>query len=68
MNDFGGFLKEANLIDGTWIAADDGSTIPVTNPVSGKAIGHIPNCGRAETNKAISAARNSPSARDSFTL
>lgn len=58
MSTFGGFLNEANLIDGNWTAADDGSTIPVTNPVTGEAIGHVPNCGTAETNRAIAAARD----------
>jgi len=58
MSTFGGLLNEANLIDGAWTAAYDGSTIPVTNPVTGEAIGHVPNCGTAETNRAIAAARN----------
>lgn len=58
MSIFGGLLNEANLIDGAWTAADDGSTIPVTNPVTGEAIGTVPNCGAAETNRAIAAAHD----------
>ena len=58
MSTFGSLLSEANLIDGKWTAADDGSTIPVTNPVTGQAIGTVPNCGAAETNRAITAAGN----------
>ena len=50
------FLKEANFIDGAWVAADSGKTIDVTNPATGEVIGTIPNSGTAETNRAIDAA------------
>ena len=50
------FMKEANLIGGEWIAADDGSTMNVTNPANGQVIGTIPTCGRDETRRAIEAA------------
>jgi succinate-semialdehyde dehydrogenase/glutarate-semialdehyde dehydrogenase len=50
------YLKEANFIDGAWVAADSGKTIDVTNPATGDVIGVIPNSGTAETNRAIDAA------------
>ena len=56
MNDFEGMLVEANLIGGTWGAADSKATIPVTNPATGELLGHVPDCGAAETNRAIAAA------------
>ena len=56
MSDFSGLLKEESLIGGNWMGADDGTTIPVTNPATGEIIGHVPNCGEAETNRAIASA------------
>ena len=50
------YLKEANFIDGAWVAADSGKTIDVTNPATGDVIGVVPNSGTAETNRAIDAA------------
>ena len=43
-------------IDGAWSDADDGGTIDVTNPADGSALGTVPNCGGAETARAIAAA------------
>ncbi len=43
---------------GAWIDADDGATISVTNPATGERIGSVPNCGRAETARAIDAAHD----------
>ncbi len=48
-------LKEAALVGADWIAAGDGA-IAVTNPATGKTIGHVPNLGAAETEIAIAAA------------
>ncbi|MTH98924.1 NAD-dependent succinate-semialdehyde dehydrogenase [Roseibium sp. RKSG952] len=48
--------REAVFIDGSWSAADGGGTIEVTNPATGGVIGTVPNCGRAETERAIAAA------------
>lgn len=56
MIDYSQFLKESNLIDGSWHGADSKDTIPVTNPATGEIIGHVPNCGTAETKRAIQAA------------
>jgi succinate-semialdehyde dehydrogenase/glutarate-semialdehyde dehydrogenase len=50
------YLKEANFIDGTWVAADSGKTIEVTNPATGEVIGTVPNSGADETSRAIDAA------------
>ncbi len=50
------WLKSACYIDGRWVGADDGQTIPVTNPATGETIGSVPRCGRAETARAIEAA------------
>ncbi len=50
------WLREANLIGGEWVGADSGETHVVVDPATGQAIGRIPNCGRAETARAIAAA------------
>ncbi len=49
-------LKQANLIDGSWCDADDGTTIAVTNPATGETIGTVPGAGADETRRAIDAA------------
>ncbi|MBM6596669.1 NAD-dependent succinate-semialdehyde dehydrogenase [Microvirga pudoricolor] len=49
-------IREANLIDGAWVAADLGRTIDVTNPATGEVIARVPNAGAAETRRAIAAA------------
>jgi len=50
------FQREANFIAGEWVQADSGRTIAVTNPATGKTIGTVPDCGAAETRRAIEAA------------
>lgn len=49
-------LKNLCLIDGQWLAADDGSRIDVHNPATGESVGHVPRMGEAETQRAIAAA------------
>ena len=49
-------LRQANLIDGAWVQADSGATIPVRNPASGALVGEVPSMGEAETRRAIEAA------------
>jgi succinate-semialdehyde dehydrogenase / glutarate-semialdehyde dehydrogenase len=49
-------LRELCYIDGDWVAADDGGTIPVDNPASGQRLGVIPKMGATETRRAIDAA------------
>jgi succinate-semialdehyde dehydrogenase/glutarate-semialdehyde dehydrogenase len=43
-------------IGGRWIAADDGTTRPVTNPATGEVIAQVANCAAGETQRAIEAA------------
>ena len=45
------------FIDGRWVAADDGSTYPVTDPANGEILAHVPRLGASEANRAIDAAR-----------
>lgn len=49
-------IREACYIDGKWVSSDSGKTITVTNPFDGKVIGHVPQCGKTETARAIEAA------------
>lgn len=49
-------FKQQCFIDGAWCDADQGATIPVTNPANGKTLGTIPRMGAAETRRAIEAA------------
>ena len=51
------FQREQNLIGGEWVGADSAATIEVTNPATGEVIGTVPNCGAAETKRAIAAAQ-----------
>ncbi|WP_415919610.1 NAD-dependent succinate-semialdehyde dehydrogenase [Tateyamaria sp. SN6-1] len=56
MRDFDGLLVQANLIGGAWCDADTGQTVSVTNPATHDVLGTVPNCGAAETERAIDAA------------
>ncbi|MFQ3623565.1 MAG: aldehyde dehydrogenase family protein, partial [Acetobacteraceae bacterium] len=49
-------FREACLVDGRWIAAASGRTVPVRNPATGETIGAVPAFGREETRAAIEAA------------
>jgi succinate-semialdehyde dehydrogenase / glutarate-semialdehyde dehydrogenase len=49
-------LRELCFIDGGWVPADEGGTIPVNNPASAQELGVIPKMGAAETRRAIEAA------------
>ncbi len=49
-------LRELCFIDGTWLAADAGGTLPVHNPATTAKLGTIPDMGTAETRRAIAAA------------
>lgn len=50
-------MRQACLIDGEWVQADDGAVVAVDNPATGEVLGNVPLCGRAETARAIEAAR-----------
>lgn len=51
-------LRSTNLIGGKWTAADDGQTLSVIDPASGRLLGEVPCCGASETQRAIAAADN----------
>jgi succinate-semialdehyde dehydrogenase/glutarate-semialdehyde dehydrogenase len=50
------YIKQANLVDGMWISADNGKTFGVINPATSEVIGNVPASGTVETERAISAA------------
>src|ERR1700737_621626 len=49
-------FKEQCFIDGSWLGADGGGTLPVHNPATEATLGTIPNMGTGETRRAIAAA------------
>ena len=50
------FLRQQAFVGGRWIEADDGSTVAVTNPATSDQLGTVPDCGAAETARAVAAA------------
>jgi succinate-semialdehyde dehydrogenase / glutarate-semialdehyde dehydrogenase len=49
-------FREQGFINGVWLDADDHSAITVTNPANGRPLGTVPKMGKAETERAVSAA------------
>ncbi len=49
-------LRQRCYIGGAWTDADDGKTIPVTNPATGETLGTVPRMGGAEARRAVEAA------------
>jgi len=49
-------LRGAGLIDGQWVAADDGATFAVNDPATDRHLADVPLMGRAETERAIAGA------------
>ena len=49
-------LRTQCFIGGRWVNADDGATLEVINPATGRAIGTVPRAGALETRRAIEAA------------
>jgi len=49
-------LKTQAYINGQWLDADSGATVPVTNPATGAVIAEVAKCSTAETRRAIEAA------------
>jgi succinate-semialdehyde dehydrogenase / glutarate-semialdehyde dehydrogenase len=49
-------LRNQCYIDGQWVEAEEGKTLPVTNPATGELLGTVPNMGAAEARRAIEAA------------
>lgn len=50
-------LRDACYIDGKWVAAGEGASIPVDNPSTGRTIVSVPKLGRKETEQAIASAQ-----------
>ena len=51
-----GLLKTQAYINGQWVDADNGATLPVTNPANGEVLAEVAKCSTAETRRAIEAA------------
>jgi succinate-semialdehyde dehydrogenase/glutarate-semialdehyde dehydrogenase len=49
-------FREQCFIDGSWVGADGGGTLPVQNPATAATLGAVPNMGTGETRRAIAAA------------
>ncbi|MGW8194710.1 MAG: NADP-dependent succinate-semialdehyde dehydrogenase [Desulforhopalus sp.] len=49
-------FRQQCYINGKWMDADSGETLPVTNPASGEIIGTVPKMVETETRRAIQAA------------
>lgn len=49
-------FRSQNYIDGAWVEADSGKQFAVDNPATGTVIASVPDCGVAETKRAIDAA------------
>ena len=49
-------LRAQSYLDGEWIEADSGMRFEVDNPADGSIVGRVPDCGAAETRRAINAA------------
>src|SRR4051812_6114789 len=50
-------LRELLLVDGAWIAADDGATDPVADPATGETIAEVARADAAMARRAIAAAQ-----------
>ncbi|MEO0636005.1 MAG: NAD-dependent succinate-semialdehyde dehydrogenase [Pseudomonadota bacterium] len=54
--DFQRFKHQQSFINGQWVDAADGGTIEVFNPATMEAIGHVPNGGEMDAERAVDAA------------
>ncbi len=50
------FPTDRTLLAGAWITADNAATFAVHSPATGALLAHVPDCGVAETDRAIEAA------------
>ena len=50
-------LLRQGFIDGQWVDADSGATLPVVNPATQEVVAEVPRMGAAETRRAIEAAQ-----------
>ena len=55
--DHPGLLRQLAYHNGDWCDADAGGRTAIYNPATGEPIGEVPNMGRAETRRAIEAAK-----------
>jgi len=51
-------LRTQAFIEGRWLDADDGTTVPVHNPADGEVIAEVSRCGGIEARRAIDAAHD----------
>src|SRR5580692_4530426 len=49
-------LRQQCYIDGEWVDANSKKTFSIKNPYDAKIIAHVPDCGKDETARAITAA------------
>lgn len=49
-------FREAALIDGHWVPAENGATVDVTDPATGEVLGRVPDVTGAQTRLAVEAA------------
>src|SRR5258708_35145002 len=49
-------LRDRCLVDGQWIESESRARIKVDNPADGNLVAAVPDCGAAETKRAIAAA------------
>src|SRR5258708_15193003 len=47
---------ERGFVEGAWIEADSRARFKVDNPADGSIVGTVPDCGAAETHRAVDAA------------
>ncbi len=52
-----GLLRQACLVGGEWIGADEGATFPIHDPATGLHLASVPLCGVRETERAITQAQ-----------
>ena len=50
-------FRQQAYLNGQWCEADSGARTDIHNPATGEPLGSVPNLGRAETRRAIEAAR-----------
>jgi len=56
---FSDFLAQPRcIVAGQWIDADNSATFGVHNPANGQKLADVPDCGQAETERAIAAAQH----------
>ena len=48
-------FRTQSYVNGEWIEADSGMRFDVDNPADGSVVGSVPDCGGAETRRAITA-------------